>query len=545
MPNWSFSTDWSDDLLPEPPELRTGAQPSALVAEPTLNNATGELISRDRYEVSIMVDGGVKCLVIDIESTAEVPVLAMVPGQVACDGNRSILTTDIFSLSGMIELLQEEVALFPDLLPPPSQGTFPIRWFQNWIDAGRVPRKIIYENLVEDEARVCDDTAVHTGQHLGNMGSHPSVGGRKQLRLKIEYADSTADAPRFMHPREFFSLLFWSETCDPFFSSDPSLRDYEHPLLQKMMRRFDDGTSVITGSGEEVVEITQILNNISNQYDNVDRWLGLRPPLRIYKRIEWEARTTHFLHHENWQNACLARDPVTGNCTSIAPLPSGDLTNLLRNPLVLISATFLRTESKCNLLAGELVFRSGFRPFVSIAGGHLSYQSGDSFIIPRCNAPSCDREPIHIGPTAALSIDGVNYRINAVRGRKRYFHSSNIDTINQDIQENGKGIIYARKRYCTSGTNLYPPTPLKCSDGKDPKAFHVMILANISSIAGSSINAEMIDQHIVLPDIPRSCTAPYCGFGDSNGRALIEMAPGGDPTEDWGVLDLNGLEEAR
>jgi hypothetical protein len=138
---------------------------------------------------------------------------------------------------------------------------------------------------------------------------------------------------------------------------------------------------------------------------------------------------------------------------------------------------------------------------------------------------------------------GFNYRINTIRGRKRYFHVTNIDAINRDIEENGKGIFYARKRYCTSGTTLYPPASLNCSDGTDPKAFHVMILANISGITGSSINAEILDQHVVLPDIPRSCTAPYCGFGDSSGRAFIEMAPGGDPSEDWGVLDLNGLEK--
>ncbi len=536
MPNWSFRADWSEGGGPASPglpvpELRTD---TALVMEPTLNDAIGNMISRERYDVSLTVDGGIKCLVIDLDSATEVPVLAMVPGQVACDGDRSILTTEVFSFTGMMELIQE-VSLFPELLrPPPSQGPYPIRWFRNWIDAGRVPPKVIYENLVEDDNRVCDDTVVRAGQAIGNIGSHPTVAGKKQIRLKIEYIDSTNDAPRFMHPREFFSLLFWSEACDPFFSSDtsnPPLRDYENPLLQKMMRRYDDGSPVISGSDGAVDEINEILNSVSNRYDNVDRWLGLRPPLRIYKRIEWEARATHYIHHDNWQRA------------DTEPPPYGDLVDVLRNPFITIGAP-MRFSSKCNLLAGELAFRSGFRPFVSIAGNHLSYQSGNSFINPRCNTADCDRDPIRIRSAGTIHLDGVDYRIDAVRGRKRYFHSDNIEAINRDIQENGKGILYARQRYCLLGTTPpYPARGVNCDDGTRPKSFHVMVLANLDGISSNSITADIIDQHIVLPDIPRNCPSPsYCGFRDSSGRAFIEMAPGGDPSENWGVLDLNGLE---
>lgn len=72
-----------------------------------------------------------------------------------------------------------------------------------------------------------------------------------------------------------------------------------------------------------------------------------------------------------------------------------------------------------------------------------------------------------------------------------------------------------------------------------------MVLANLREIGVNYIRADIIDQHnIGLSDIPRNCPSPsYCGFRNDEGRAFIEMMPGGDPSEDWGVLDLNGLKE--
>ncbi|MBS7635204.1 hypothetical protein KEJ34_06930 [Candidatus Bathyarchaeota archaeon] len=53
-----------------------------------------------------------------------------------------------------------------------------------------------------------------------------------------------------------------------------------HPLINKMMTSRMNGSP---GTPED------------------DDWMGLRPPLRTYKRIEWEAKRELSLYFNRWQ----------------------------------------------------------------------------------------------------------------------------------------------------------------------------------------------------------------------------------------------------
>jgi len=180
-----------------------------------------------------------------------------------------------------------------------------------------------------------------------------------QIKLSIEYADSLPDFPKFMHPRAFFSLLFWREECDPVYNASPN--EYDHPLLWKMMDGRENGMH-------------------GNYHD--DDWLGLRPPLRIYKRVEWEARLTHELHHADWQT-------------------SGSLSDVLRNPLI---GTFAAGRSKCNLFVGEMAFRSGFRTFVgqrASSGSQPLYYLTGTRLVNECTSSADDDQTIFSGSMSA------------------------------------------------------------------------------------------------------------------------------------------------
>jgi len=537
MPNWwNLELDW--------PIADSTDEHSNLIT--LFENPIDVEISNCRIE-SV---NGIKKLVIDVETSDPIDIFAIVHGLVDSSGvsDKYELTTDIFTTLWPYEIFRREVC-----------SEVPVSWLNNWLLAKTIPKKIIYENIINVDPTPC---RVRAGMKIGEMGNHPTDDSKKQIKISIGYADGEDSNPRFMHPREFFSLLFWMEECDPFYTNTPI--DYDSPLLQKMMRLYDDGSPVVDESGTPVDDIGQLSNNDSDfcpfagvdtwlnnnnvfrGHENIDEWLGLRPPLRTYKRVEWEARVTHKIHHNNWQSAPNSTSP-----------PHGDLVNVIRNPLIRVGVA-LRTASKCNLFVGEMAFRSGFRVFVQRVGTHhLSYQSRNSFIRP-CNAESCNDVTISASSTNTITHNGNSYRISGrkIRGKTRYVTDGNRGQINQEISNDGKVIIYARKRYCVgsglSGSDLYPPylphgTLDLCSDRSSrPKSFHVVFISRISSVTPISVVANILDQHLMdpsSPNIPRNCGGGYCGCGDQNGRAFIELIPGGDPTEEWGEVDLNCLEE--
>ena len=528
MPNWSIRGDWPYELDID------------LVSVPLDCDGDGTLIEKDSYTITLNKDDPRrKTLVIDIQSSCEVPVLAILPGSVTCpDTNTIMLITDVFSVAGISRILSESPSIsLEEPLPPSRLSTFPIRWFYSWIERGRIPKKIIYENIVD---RICSDgdQNVRAGDVIGRAGSHPSNSTKKQIKIKIEYQDSADTDQKFMHPSEFFGLLFWQEESDPAFRESPM---HYSPLLQKMMESRENG-------------------EFGTCCD--DDWLGLRPPLRTFIRVEWEARVAHMCHHYNWQR--LPTD--SGEAARLREAHGndyGDLTGLKRNPLI-VDYPYVRA-SKCNIFAGEMAFRAGFRVFTYISGSGLAYLTGNSLVRP-CTSASDDGEKIlSRSSSATISYRTKTYRIgnNIPRGKKRFVTSSNVDQIGIEINLEGKAIIHTRKAYCRartgSGHVSYSGGTCPGGPSTDPRdgpedslthrhqAFHIVFLSMLLRVFPNNIEATIIDQHNSPPHetvcFARDSTIADVGCKDSSERAFIELIPGGDPTEEWGVVDLNCLEE--
>jgi len=255
-------------------------------------------------------------------------------------------------LVGSLYPSEDQCITYPPQLP---------RWYSSWINNSVIqgPSKIIYENVETTNISMCGP--IHAGEIIGNAGQDPEdpedPEGKRQLKLCIQYNTDNDIDHKFMHPREFFSLLFWQEKYDELytpsiqwdatcmdFSNDPD-SPYRHPLVQRMMRSKEDGTSITNG----------------RTYEN-DDWLGLRPPLRTYKRVEWEAKRELTNNGEKWAgDKALIKD---GKC-------------LLQNPFIyrgIVNANNCNESdanrlpycgyAKCNIFAGEIAFRSGFKVFV-------------------------------------------------------------------------------------------------------------------------------------------------------------------------------------
>jgi hypothetical protein len=224
-------------------------------------------------------------------------------------------------------------------------------WWQRWIEARCLPYQIIYENVdrADLEARLraialgsssfgldfppeimletqrsafvtdfMTGAAGHimsaeAGAYIGTAATDPAGGADRVLMLHARYNGHTDANPRFMNPREFLNLLF----------SNDSAESISHPL----MLRFD-----AVGLAQAGLE---------------SRTMRLRPPLRTFGRLEWEANLEINSHQANWAPTGMlgaarfynthARDGRTFN--------TGGYTG----------------SNKCNLFTSDIALRSGFR----------------------------------------------------------------------------------------------------------------------------------------------------------------------------------------
>ena len=211
---WNLRDDWPQEYLPRDKDGK-------LIESFSLPISSGI----DGNNLELTYDTGKNQLVIDISSSQDVEVLAITSGTTTVSGSTVVLISHVFAAYHFGELFQRAELS--------SSGGFPLSWFGRWIEAGRLPKSIHYENI---KTPIADK--VMAGKPIGKAGNHPN-NGNKRVRICVEYADSTAQNLRRMHPREFFSLLFWEEKCDPILKDAPN--QYEHPFLRKMMNRFEDG----------------------------------------------------------------------------------------------------------------------------------------------------------------------------------------------------------------------------------------------------------------------------------------------------------------
>lgn len=405
-----------------------------------------------------------------------------------------------------------------------------IPWYQRWADKGLLPTQITYNNIdldwtsrLVDPLRAGGDILINglqlplsaapadasnyiddflAGNSLksifaesfaviGAAGRIPETTDRL-FRLSAHY-----DAVRSMHPRELLNLLFWREEADEFLNPalvSPPPEKYYHPLLRQ-------------------------LNSIDE--------MKLRPPLRTSKRIEWEARQEITWRAKSWGFPNRLLD-ANGN-------------SVLQNPRIQNDADlrFYASYNKCNVFVSEICFRSGFRTIVYApnrrywrANAMASHGSAD------------DRtaEATHIQQ------NGKTWALKRVPSFRQAFRSAKsavqvqlaIDQTNHRISEEGRAYLIAIRRRDTDAKGDLRPGHVvllesltsvgrDSKDADDDRDFHEIgsLQANILEAATASARAGSIS----INNLVRS------GF-NYDMVSLLEIHPGGDPTEAWGIEDL-------
>src|SRR5262249_21978308 len=140
------------------------------------------------------------------------------------------------------------------------------------------------------------------------------------LILHVTYHNHTDATPHPMNPRELFHLLFGND----------SVEATAHPLLLRIHHNGEQGQS--------------------NVHPESRRML-LRPPLRTWKRLLWEAKLEHDLHQNDWR-------------------PDGELGvkrlfNRYDDGTRHYNRSSYKTFHKCNLFVSDIALRSGFRVCVN------------------------------------------------------------------------------------------------------------------------------------------------------------------------------------
>ncbi len=470
------------------------------------------------YQLSL--EGGQldsKKLVISYENSFHVT--AMLPGVLIAQGS----------------MLRLDTTVFYQLAPIASDQS---SWFRQWIDAGCIPLTILYEGLVPSSslrAELVDGIEVSADTVIGETLSNT-------VKISVNYGSTSLGTIRSMHPVELLSLLFWKENCDTLFRRD-SADSYTHPLLQRLNQSIADGS---TGSAAS------------------SNWLGLRPPLRTYKRLEWEARQTHIYHHWNWQR--LPTEPQEREEALRDHPEHGDLTDILRNPMAFDG--YERTTSKCNIFIGDIAFRAGFRTTTGQSSRNSARPLTYVGVPPLATVRGQGERSYAQFARREVSWQGRRYQRTSPFGIVRTVTDSDRETITNEIQQKGHILYYARKGCCQhrvqrdnldSMAGQYCPGT-RTSGGREQdtdthqyKIGHVFLMSTFGGIAiRSDGQAQLrsgtsgLDQHCRMVDnMPNAELHGIALTGSAavGERAFVELLPGGDPTEQWGVLNLNCLTE--
>ncbi len=397
-------------------------------------------------------------------------------------------------------------------------------YFKNWFSSGFIPKYITYENIslntsqqLSPGVNIDIDLAIGTTMDDGN--------GKGIFKFYVEYEGSTPTCPKGMHPSEFFSLLYWSESSDYVLSQHSSIPPIPttNESNQFLIRNIAD-IKVVNRNFYIYEKLMNSLMPDSNgsltsdqvRIDEV-QWLGLKPPLRTSKRAEWEARVIY-----------LFQDPFRWATTRHL---NTDLD--YQNPMIIMGT--LANESKCNVLCGELCYRSGFRVFIKDKDGVTRVMSNYNNIIEKKYNSSTNLMQI-------LNAPQENQLLYPLYSRKPLATKKNNlteDEINQLIN-NGMLFIFARGRISNSTND-------------DGLGFHIFIFRNIRDKGNpNGLNGTFVselyrfDQHCTQNpfEVPKHSTQrPNSGYRIPDiPYAYIQVAPGGDPTEKWGAFDLNGFD---
>jgi hypothetical protein len=497
MPKWNLRDDWPDEYRPKDKN-------NFLIDLFSMPFSDG--ISENLYKLSLDCSfQNQKKLVINIQSP-QVDILAMTPGSVKSNGNTLTLNSHIFSLAELNKILFERLKKVQQ-----GMGTFPISWFKKWIEAGTVPSKIIYENVTGVKSG-----EVRAGEKIGTTNQNPTNPQQQEVKISVEYGNSKPGDLRFMHPREFFSLLFWEERCDPIFNTNPD--QYRHTLLRKMMTTYEQDPIPANLANEA----TDIINRPT------DDWLSLRPPLRTVQRVKWE-------HIKEHLRSDFKKDPtINPNPSNIGVWETGgDVSKRIINPYGLKS-NYKTSPGKCNIYTGEILFRSGFRT-TSIAYSYCPIDKPLPHRLKYMSPPQVktlfshkdlahltkDRSQINYSATGCTKdFSKVDHSIVESFGQKTKHDKKEV---NDKIAHDGDVFIIASKKHIPI---IYEITKI-WNDGTPP----------VNMI-------EVVVMHQWKKDDFRN---NYSDKGwnkqEVNETRIIRIFPGGDPTEEWGQLQSNCLKK--
>lgn len=380
-----------------------------------------------------------------------------------------------------------------------------VPWFQSWKKAEKIPVEIRYEgleNVVKKENSVIGEKVggSEEGGVLAGGGWGLGTPGEK-ISISIYY-----DGQKPMNPVEFFSLLFWQEEYDPIYQGkrNEESEKYEfggldkykfeswggsktHPLINLMMKSTKDGKE---GSPKN------------------DDWIGLRPPLRTYKRVEWEAKRELALYFDRWQRGDEKEAKTEKKGRLVELDDKGDVkVNRIKTPDIEINIPSKGNPgyvgySKCNIFAGEMAYRSGFKTFVAVGrskSGKNKFLSPDELV--KASNPGFGKR---MGNTQIDNIDQI---------------------INDEIKKRGKCIIYARPQW-------------RPKEEEKDLIGHVVILKEISKLKKEEdfdhVEATVIDQHCNSESNfgPRKLkgNAAFRLISSPSGKGVfIELEPNDDP----------------
>ena len=528
MPKWNLREDWPQEYLPRTKNnflIDLFSMPlSGTIAENAFKTINLDVSTKNQ-----------KKLVIDIQSSTPVEILAMTHGMVTGSAKKIELTSHTFSVALLNKIMIERQKKEQQCL-----GDFPISWFKSWIDAGRVPCKIMYENVTGTISG-----GVKAGDVIGAANLNPANPLEKRVKISIEYEDSKPGDLRFMHPREFFSLLFWQQDCDPVLKKNAN--SYKHPLLRRMM-----STVLSAGVSTPVYPYTNDAKDIIDR--DVDEWLGLRPPLRTFQRVKWEHIKEHMrtdYGNGTWtgedgdvsdrilnpyaHDGGVAGYGIKGSASCTIEMELNPVTGKMEPKRDSAGKTIPKGCAKCNIYAGEILFRSGYRSIVWAGGlcgaGQIPHRL--KYLSPKLIRKltqntkylntSRKAARINFNQTKCTGdLTKATHNVHSVIGKKV---AHNKKTVNQAIKDGDVFII---------ATNS-----------------HVPIIHDVKSCSATQIKVRVMHQwSYTNPGYKKAHFRQKQKYADSrwatkpvNNTTIVKVMPGGDPTEEWGQLESNCLRK--
>ncbi len=459
-------------------------------------------------------------------------------------GDRLILKLLTFSLYGLLSQLW--------LKEMPA-------WWGRWVGAGCIPEFIIYENVdtgllyqlldginttlppvgltfpggfltINKSDFISNFLAgndgyfinAEAGAYLGTAGIHPNPPlpitiAPHLIKFHVRYSNHTDSDPHPMNPLELFNLIF----------GDDSPETENHPLLNRINELGKNQTTIKLKS----------------------KRMLLRPPLRTWRRVEWEAE-------QEIDDGDASNKGEAWAAPSAKP-PGSLGSKHLYNNFQGIKHTdgkkrsfnngLYLTSNKCNLFVQDICLRSGFRICIWAAGATTYHYLTVKTYAKRVEALNSTSSENKL-PLQGTDNDSKNhwgYKI------ENWMRSISDDQLQQPLNDamtlEGRCFVLACSR----------PNRMNGS----PRSGHFLIVRKV------------IDENIVLSDMPgkgllkikiktleasgrgaESLDRPLQLGGTASNAAddsgynklhLIELAPGKDPDLLQGLYDLNIINSSN